>query len=120
MTWIHNIVYYNYFVIRHKNSLHDFMMLILQKYLLLLDNAPTHSISESINLTNVRVHFLPPNTTAFLQPCDAGIINSFKANYKKKLAIMKKKGMAKNLKIFRLNMQLNIQQKLGKKLQVKL
>jgi hypothetical protein len=51
--------------------------------LLLLDNAPTHSISESINLTNVRVHFLPPNTTTFLQPCDAGIINSFKANYKK-------------------------------------
>ena len=75
---------------------------------------------NQINLTNVRVHFLPPNTTAFLQPCDAGIINSFKANYKKKLAIMKKKGMAKNLKKFRLNMQLNIQQKLGKKLQVKL
>lgn len=51
--------------------------------LLLLDNAPTHSISESTNLTNIRVHFLPPNTTTFLQPCDAGIINSFKANYKK-------------------------------------
>jgi hypothetical protein len=51
--------------------------------LLLLDNAPTHSISESTNLTNVRVYFLPPNTTAFLQPCDAGIINSFKVNYKK-------------------------------------
>ena len=51
--------------------------------LLLLDNAPTHSISESTNLTNVRVYFLPPNTTALLQPCDAGIINSFKVNYKK-------------------------------------
>ena len=31
--------------------------------LLLLDNAPTHSISESTDLTNVKVHFLPPNTT---------------------------------------------------------
>jgi len=54
-----------------------------QNILLLLDNAPTHSISESTDLTNVKVHFLPPNTTTFLQPCDAGIINSFKANYKK-------------------------------------
>ena len=46
--------------------------------LLLLDNAPTHTVNESTNLTNIKIHFLPPNTTAFLQPCDAGIINSFK------------------------------------------
>ncbi|CAB4406977.1 unnamed protein product [Rhizophagus irregularis] len=46
--------------------------------LLLVDNAPVHIINETTNLTNVAVHFLPPNTTAHLQPCDAGIINSFK------------------------------------------
>lgn len=35
-------------------------------------------------LTNIRIEFLPPHTTAHLQPMDAGIINSFKAKYKRK------------------------------------
>ncbi|CAG8609346.1 7837_t:CDS:2 [Diversispora eburnea] len=34
-------------------------------------------------LTNVTVHFLPPNMTAHIQLMDAGIINSFKSKYKK-------------------------------------
>ena len=46
--------------------------------LLLADNAPTHLIDETIQLSNIKVHFLPPNTTSHLQPLDAGIINSFK------------------------------------------
>lgn len=49
--------------------------------LLLLDNCSSHVVDESI-LTNVKVHFFPPNTTSHLQPCDAGIIWSFKVlNY---------------------------------------
>ena len=48
--------------------------------LLLVNNAPVHIINEDVNLTNVVVHFLPPNTTSHLQPCDAGIINSFKVS----------------------------------------
>ena len=34
------------------------------------------------NLTNIELVYLPPNTTAHLQPMDAGIIHSFKAKYK--------------------------------------
>ncbi|GMF37964.1 unnamed protein product [Phytophthora lilii] len=34
--------------------------------------------------TNVRLEFLPPNTTAFLQPMDAGIIAAFKRAYRRK------------------------------------
>jgi transcriptional regulator with XRE-family HTH domain len=51
--------------------------------LLLLDNSSTHTLEEDYTPSNVRLHFLPPNTTAHLQPCDAGIIWSFKAQYKK-------------------------------------
>jgi hypothetical protein len=46
--------------------------------LLLIDNAPTHNLLDSLNLTNVTIHCLPPNTTSHLQPLDAGIIHSFK------------------------------------------
>ena len=48
--------------------------------LLLADNAPVYIIDKNVNLTNVTVHFLPPNTTAHLQPCDVKIINSFKVS----------------------------------------
>ena len=46
--------------------------------LLLVDNAPTHALYETTHLTNIKIKYLPPNTTAHLQPCDQGIINSFK------------------------------------------
>ena len=36
-----------------------------------------------IKLTNITIVYLPPNTTAHLQPMDAGIIHSFKAKYKR-------------------------------------
>jgi len=49
-----------------------------RKILLLADNAPTHLLDETVQLSNINVRFLPPNTTAHLQPLDAGIINSFK------------------------------------------
>ncbi|EXX50728.1 Pdc2p [Rhizophagus irregularis DAOM 197198w] len=64
----------------------DRQMRLQGRYILLLvDNALVHIIDENTNLTNVTVHFLLPNTTAHLQPCDAGIINSFKAQYQKLL-----------------------------------
>ncbi|CAB5355535.1 unnamed protein product [Rhizophagus irregularis] len=34
-------------------------------------------------LDSIVVKFLPPNTTTALQPCDAGIIHSFKCHYKR-------------------------------------
>src|SRR5687767_6462496 len=37
---------------------------------------------KTLKLTNIKLIYLPPNTTAHLQPMDAGIIYSFKAKYK--------------------------------------
>ncbi|KAH9158439.1 hypothetical protein LEN26_002974 [Aphanomyces euteiches] len=47
-----------------------------QKVLLLVDNAPPHRVHEE--LSNVDLRFLPPNTTAYLQPLDGGIIAAMK------------------------------------------
>jgi len=55
-----------------------------RKIVLLLDNAPVHLILDETKekLDSIVVKFLPPNTTTALQPCDAGIIHSFKCQYK--------------------------------------
>ncbi|DAZ94057.1 TPA: hypothetical protein N0F65_010096 [Lagenidium giganteum] len=56
--------------------------------LLLLDNASVHKPSKTAaqpELSNVKLQFLPPNTTSRLQPHDAGVIASVKARFKRKL-----------------------------------
>ncbi|UYV63589.1 hypothetical protein LAZ67_2004890 [Cordylochernes scorpioides] len=52
------------------------------RILLLLDNATSHCVPND-GLSNIKIHFLPPNMTASLQPLDSGIIKSFKAQYRK-------------------------------------
>jgi hypothetical protein len=44
------------------------------KFFLMIDNAPGQPHSISIEDKNVQVVFLPPNTTALLQPLDQSII----------------------------------------------
>lgn len=61
---------------------------------LLADNAPTHPPPNRPPveykgppppiLDHVKLIYLPPNTTAWLQPLDAGIIRSLKAGYRRK------------------------------------
>lgn len=48
--------------------------------LLFLDNCSAHS--KLGTYSNIRIEFLPPNTTSKLQPLDQGIIRSFKRFYK--------------------------------------
>jgi hypothetical protein len=63
-------------------KLNESMISQNRKILLLLDNAPCH---PQVDLSHVKLLFLPPNTTAGTQPCDAGIIKNFKYFYRKKL-----------------------------------
>ena len=61
-------------------SMNDQFLQQNRKVLLLLDNAPVHL--NDIALLNIELLFLPKNTTSLLQPCDQGIIRSFKAKYR--------------------------------------
>ena len=57
-----------------------------RKIVLLIDNCPAHpNIAASLKAVNLV--FLPPNTTAKLQPCDQGIIQNLKVQYRKYLLI---------------------------------
>lgn len=62
------------------NSLNNKFQMQNRKILLFLDNCPAH---PPINLSNVKLAFLPKNTTAVLQPMDAGIIACLKSRYKR-------------------------------------
>ncbi len=50
--------------------------------LLMIDNCGAH---PDITMSNVKLAFLPPNTTSRLQPLDGGIIQCVKANYRKRM-----------------------------------
>ncbi|GBM43762.1 hypothetical protein AVEN_247858-1 [Araneus ventricosus] len=51
-----------------------------RKVLLVLDNATCHA--HGAQLKNVKLLFLPPNTTSKLQPLDHGVIKCFKMEYR--------------------------------------
>lgn len=53
-----------------------------RQILLFMDNATSH---RQMELSNVKIIFLPPKTTSHLQPLDQGIIRSFKVLYRKRL-----------------------------------
>lgn len=54
-----------------------------RKIILFVDNCPAHP--KDIPVTNIKLAFLPPNSTSKLQPLDQGIIKVVKQKYRKKL-----------------------------------
>ncbi|KAJ8888646.1 hypothetical protein PR048_008138 [Dryococelus australis] len=55
-----------------------------KKIILSLDHCSAHPTETSV-LRNIRNEFLPPNTTAYLQPMDKSIIKNFKHNFRSHL-----------------------------------
>ena len=53
--------------------------------LLTVDNASCHNSGIELELSNVKVQFLPKNTTSIMQPLDMGIIAATKVFYRKKM-----------------------------------
>ena len=54
-----------------------------RKIVLLVDKCTAHT-NNSL-LKNIKVIFLPANTTSLIQPCDQGIIRAFKAHYRREM-----------------------------------
>jgi hypothetical protein len=54
-----------------------------RKILLLVDNCSAHVGASDLSFSNVKVKFLPPNTTSKLQPLDQGVIKSFRDHYRR-------------------------------------
>ena len=75
------------------------LVLKSRNVLLIVDNCPAHP--KDVDLTNITVKFLPPNTTAKLQPCDQGIIQCLKVHYRHQLLMKTVTAMdsGKDLKI---------------------
>lgn len=51
--------------------------------LLLCDKCSAHQ--KDLNLRNIKIAFLPSNTTSIIQPCDQGVIQVVKANYRREM-----------------------------------
>ena len=66
-----------------------------RKVTLLIDNCPVHP--EIKNLTNIKLIFLPPNTTSVFQPMEQSVIRSLEAHYQKKVGRHCIKAMESNI-----------------------
>jgi hypothetical protein len=57
----------------------------LKKIGLVVDNAKCHLSEDELQSGDIKIHFLPPNVTAILQPMDQGVVKNLKRNYRKYL-----------------------------------
>jgi len=69
--WITNVIF--------KDWLVKWDLELKRKIVLLVDNCTAHT--NNLLLKDIKVIFLPANTTSLIQPCDQGIIKAFKAHY---------------------------------------
>ncbi|KAF8673587.1 DDE superfamily endonuclease [Rhizoctonia solani] len=76
-----------------------------QHILLLCDNCWAHTHNDG-NYSSLRIEFLAPNLTAYIQPLDAGVIALFKAHYRQqfmRLAIRRDNAGITN--VYKINQQ---------------
>ena len=68
------------------NNLNADMKRQKRKILLAMDNCSAHNTETAYN--NLRIEYLPANTTSRCQPMDQGCILSFKSKFRRRLANM--------------------------------
>ncbi|KAL0237808.1 hypothetical protein GEMRC1_013024 [Eukaryota sp. GEM-RC1] len=93
--WMTKEIFYNYMYTLNKE-----MRSQGRRILLLVDNVPSHKIEDEFS--NVRLEFLPPNTSSKLQPLDLGVIKAFKNYYKRGIVnyIFKQKGAMRDFTLY--------------------
>ncbi|KAH9084078.1 hypothetical protein Ae201684P_020337 [Aphanomyces euteiches] len=69
--WMTSPVFYDWL-----RQFNEEILYLQRRVILLVDNASPHRLNTTFS--NVTLGFLPPNTTAYLQPLDAGVISAFK------------------------------------------
>ena len=60
------------------------LLLEQRKVILILDNATSHPKSIIDSFSQIKIFFLTKSTTVRIQPLDAGIIQNFKVQYRKR------------------------------------
>ena len=89
--WMQVSIWYHFL-----KQFNEYMQISHRQVILISDNAPTHPHPDMPPksytgpsppcLSHVRLIYIDPNLTAYLQPLDAGIIAAFKAAYRRKYA----------------------------------
>ena len=77
--WMTEIIFFDYF-----QKLNVKMIKEKQSIVMFIDNCRAHPVN--LSFSNVKIIFLPENTTSVLQPMDAGIIKCFKGYYRTRAA----------------------------------
>ena len=82
--WEHNTkAWVTLTIFRHwLERLNNSMVLRGRHILLFIEKCTAH---PDVQVSNVHIQFLPKNTTSKLQPCDAGVIQTLKLHYRKRL-----------------------------------
>ena len=73
--WMTNLIFNNWLIKWDRE--------LRQKIILLIDNCTAHT--NNLSLKNIKIIFLPSNTTSLIQPCDQGIIRTLKAYYHRQI-----------------------------------
>ncbi|XP_045496574.1 tigger transposable element-derived protein 4-like [Colias croceus] len=64
-------------------ALDDHLQIKCRRIILFIDNCPAHP--KGVELNNIKLVYLPPNSTSKLQPMDQGIIKVLKQGYRTRL-----------------------------------
>jgi hypothetical protein len=87
--WMNEMVFFDFI-----QKLNVQMIKQNRSIIMFIDNCKAHPIN--LTFSNVKIVFLPANTTSVLQPMDAGVIKCFKGYYRTRMASFLIKWVANN------------------------
>ncbi|XP_054725557.1 jerky protein homolog-like [Anastrepha obliqua] len=88
--WMDQTIFRDWFMNSFVPNVRNYLMSegLSQKAVLVLDNAPSHPVEDlKSDDGNIFCYFLPPNSTAVLQPMDESVIETLMRRYRKKFIL---------------------------------